>query len=500
MPVFDWESALATGVGGAGVGSAFGPVGTAIGGAAGFLGGGLLGGTKSSGGFTPSTFTADPDAANIGGTKSVGIYKTVDDLTDEELWHFASTGAMGPEIQAQAQAAEQAALEQAIADWEAQQQTAPAPQITPEEAALLRKRGMVPESLIRRMEGSVVDAEAPLFVRDEQGVPRDEFGQTPWDSLDLDQAIQGIRDVGYMDPILTQTVDAPVADIRAMELQAMSDAMLSGRSGRIAEYDPTRVNRASDAAEHYLSHDYSVPLQGLGAVAGLGGYGMDIGYLDRVIAGQEPSIAQLERERALESTQRQALSMAASSRQPGAWRTAIDAGAAAANEASRDAAILRAQEIDAALGRRMEARAGQAGAYRDLGSLTGERVGQQISYLDSARGAEADRFGAALDEWTARSGTALALEDQARAYRTDQAANEVALQGINAGVQNAGTAASASTYGTDVAANEARANRLINTASTGAAVLADNLGNKKKNPAQYTGPSGSGFDALGRPK
>lgn len=72
-------------------------------------------------------------------------------------------------------------------------------------------------------------------------------------------------------------------------------------------------------------------------------------YLKAVAEGRAgPSAAELERERALGQSQRQALALAASARQPGAYRAAFDAQEQMASQAASDAMIARANEMTAA--------------------------------------------------------------------------------------------------------------------------------------------------------
>jgi hypothetical protein len=113
-------------------------------------------------------------------------------------------------------------------------------------------------------------------------------------------------------------------------------------------------------------------------------YGATIGEQEAAFRdaamGIGPSVAELERQRALEQQTRNNLAMAASSRDPNAYRQALNANASQGGQAAYDAALLRAQEIEAARGQWLAASGQRADLQGYFGDQYGQDVGLQGTY------------------------------------------------------------------------------------------------------------------------
>jgi hypothetical protein len=267
-------------------------------------------------------------------------------------------------------------------------------------------------------------------------------------------------------------------------------------NGPLAEYDPELYDWKDDAWKAHF--DYGLKAR-FGLTETAEDYEDYLSQLNDVVAGNAPSVAVLEREKGRDQAQRQALSMAASSRDPGAWRDAIDAGAMAANSSDMDAAIIRAQEIDAARGRIEEGLGGQAAVWDQYGNLIDTQQQAWINYMEEGRAFERDQFEAALADYELRFGQLNEMERMVLEYRIAEANNRVQLEGFQAGAYGAAAGNMTQVYMGDADRAVDAKNAQTDAISTGLGTAANNIFGGDDNPDPFipdqptsTSPSGSG--------
>ena len=481
MPIDDPASGIDEAAAGAAAGSAFGPWGTAIGAGAGYLVGLLMPGADSAQpmpsygpgmtAFPP--YWAPTDTGAIGGLIETGSYDEQVQNMDPATFAWWLSQGFGPSFglseEESKRMLDQYTMEQAIAGG-----------ATAEDLGMSNA-----EFAAMRMGGGVVDAigggggptlEEFMAANPTASVTRpqyDEYGDVYGKGLNQlgEQLLQ-------QPALLDYSTDYKDADLWG------NTAWSAGAYGNQMQNVAASRNQMANA----LNEQYG-----------------NIGYLTDVIEGNAPSVAVLERQRAMDQAQRQALSMAASSGDPGAWRAAIDAGAMAENQAAMDAATLRAQEIAQATDARtgaLQNLASTAGALSDqearLLEEAGINTGRSIGLDTTQNQMNYDQWRAYLDDWATRMNEWNAIQGLGLDYLGGGADNRVAVTGINqagtAAAQgaSAGTAgAAANVYGTNAdlysQANEqarADADKWNDVFSTSLGVVANNIGSNN--------PSGGG--------
>lgn len=231
---------------------------------------------------------------------------------------------------------------------------------------------------------------------------------------------------------------------KAPELDANA-YQYGGRAGAAQEaaekYDG-RANRQLDQSNAYAGqqqHMFNRGNQGLDYSDQSRGQQMSVAdMMMRRASGQTPSIAQMQGDRATQQMTAQQASAAASSRGPAALALAQQN---AANNTATAQSQIGAQTQIAAAQERLAAEQAAMGAYS---SIRGADIGQAQTAFGA--GAQSGQLG--LGSQQAAQGWS-GLENQVQAqqmnaqmnYQAQKSANELAAQGINAGVaaQNAGT-------------------------------------------------------------